>query len=553
MLTNLHVQNYALISKLEIELEKGFYVLTGETGAGKSILLGALSLLLGQRADVKSIKPDAEKCIVEGVFDISAYQLLPFFKENDIDYYAQCSLRREIHVSGKSRAFINDTPVSLNALKELGTSLIDIHSQHQNLLLADNNFQLDVLDVLAKHQVALDEYKHHYSAYKSMQTQLANLIENAERNKADEEYFRFQYNQLHEAKLKADEQEELEEELKVLTHAEEIKSGLYKIIQLLDADDMCILNSLKEATNIASSLTKIYSSSEESHKRLESCYIELKDLADELETRSEKIDFSPERLEQLNERLNLIYSLQQKHRVQSVAELLDIEKNLREKLDATEHSDEEIQALRQQIDEQLKKCLSIAERISSERKKAAKLLENNLIDRLGYLGMPNINFQVEFKRAEQPTSTGIDTIQFLFSANKKMPLQPVSQIASGGEISRLMLCIKALIAGAASLPTIIFDEIDTGVSGEIADKMGSIMLEMSQNMQVISITHLPQIAARGNGHFKVYKEDVNGKTTTNIKKLTQEERVLELAQMLSGAEITEAAISNAKALLKVKR
>ena len=553
MLTNLYVQNYALISKLEIELEKGFYVLTGETGAGKSILLGALSLLLGQRADVKSIKPDAEKCIVEGTFDISAYHLRAFFEKNDIDFYNQCSLRREIHVSGKSRVFINDTPVSLNVLKELGTFLIDIHSQHQNLLLADNHFQLNVLDVLAKHKSSLDTYKENYSAYKSMQSQLTNLIENAEKNKADEEYFRFQYNQLHEASLKENEQEELEEDLKTLTHAEEIKSGLYKIIQLLNTDDFCIVNSLKEAANTASSLTKVYHSAEEIHNRLDSCYIELKDLANELEGQSEQIEFNPEQLTQLNERLNLIYSLQQKHRVQSVAELLEIEKNLSEKLYATEHLDEEIQALQQQITEQLKKSLSVAEKISSERKKAAASLEKNLIDRLAYLGMPNINFHVEFKNTEQPTSTGIDDIRFLFSANKKMPMQSVAQIASGGEISRLMLCIKALIAENSSLPTIIFDEIDTGVSGEIADKMGRIMQEMSQSMQVISITHLPQIAAKGDGHFKVFKEDVNDKTISNIKKLTQEERILEIAQMLSGSEITDAAISNANALLSASK
>ncbi|MCD7971231.1 MAG: DNA repair protein RecN [Candidatus Azobacteroides sp.] len=551
MLTDLFIQNYALISRLEMQLGEGFYVLTGETGAGKSILIGALSLILGQRADIKTIKSNEDKCIIEASFNISAYQLQDFFEKNDIDYYEECILRREIHVSGKSRAFINDTPVSLTILKELASALIDIHSQHQNLLLSDNRFQMRVLDILSHNAGLLKDYGKAFTHYKFLQNQLREIIEQADKNKADEEYFRFQFEQLEAAKLSENEQESLEEEVATLTHAEEIKSGLYKIFQLLNREEAGVVSLLKDSTNIASSISKVYPAGEEILERLNSCYIDLKDLSDDLETRAERIEFEPERLQQITDRLNLIYSLQQKHRVSSIKELLEIELSLREKLHSIEYMDEDIEKLQKQIQEQLKETLSIAKKISGNRKKAATTLEKNLVERLAYLGMSNVKFHVEFTERETPNETGTDQVRFLFSANKSMPLHPVAETASGGEISRLMLCIKALIASATSLPTIIFDEIDTGVSGEIADKMGIIMEEMSRYMQVISITHLPQIAARGNGHFKVYKEEKDGKTYTNIKLLSQSERITEIAQMLSGAKITDAAISNAKVLLKI--
>ncbi len=549
MLTNLLVQNYALINQLEMRLGEGFYILTGETGAGKSILIGALSLILGQRADAKLIKQSEEKCIIEATFDISAYKLEYFFDENEIDYYEECILRREIHSSGKSRTFINDTPVSLNTLKELGTMLIDIHSQHQNLLLADNRFQLKVVDVLAENQTLLEEYNNQFVTYKNRINQLNKIKEEAEKSKSDEEYYRFQYNQLAEAKLQIDEQSELENEQELLSHSEEIKSTLFKINQILSNEEQGVINSLKEAVNISSNLQKIYPASNEIKERIESAYIDLKDLSNEIENKSENIEFNPEKLEQVNDRLNLIYSLQQKHHVQSIDELIDIEKDLEKKIYSVEHLDEEIAKLEKEINTQLSLVENIGEKLSKKRQKSAQRLEKDLTERLSYLGMPNVRFNIQFDKKEKPGNNGLDDINFLFSANKNAPLQPVAETASGGEIARLMLCIKALIANTTALPTIIFDEIDTGVSGEIADKMGVIMQGMSKYMQVISITHLPQIAARGSVHFKVYKEDSKDKTNTNIKQLTQKERITELAQMLSGAQITDAAISNAKALL----
>ncbi|MCL1943644.1 MAG: DNA repair protein RecN [Candidatus Azobacteroides sp.] len=549
MLTKLHVRNYALISRLEIDLKKGFYVLTGETGAGKSILIGALSLISGQRADSKSIKSSEDKCIVDATFDISSYHLNHFFEENDIDYNDECILRREIYASGKSRAFVNDTPVSLSTLKDLANALIDIHSQNQNQLLSDNRFQLKVVDALAGNQDLLNEYEIRYAGYKNLVHRLEKLTEEAEKSKADEEYDRFQYNQLSEAKLKEGEQAGLESELETHTHAEEIKSGLYKISRLLDGEESGVLNALRNAVNTASGLQKIYSSANEIKERIENAYIDLKDLSSEVETKTENIEFNPDRMDEINNRLNTIYSLQQKHRVQTIEELIAIEKSLGEKLYSSEHIEEQIALLQKEINEQLESVKTSGEKLSVNRKKAAAELEKNLIKRLSYLGMPNVRFSVDIEKKEKPGDNGLDDIRFLFSANKNIPLQPVAETASGGETARLMLCIKALIADATALPTIIFDEIDTGVSGEIADKMGIIMYEMSKYMQVITITHLPQIAARGDIHFKVYKEDTGDKTNSNIKQLTPEERITELAQMLSGAQVTDAAINNAKALL----
>ncbi|MDR2475228.1 MAG: AAA family ATPase, partial [Bacteroidales bacterium] len=455
MLTDLYIQNYALISKLELELGKGFYVLTGETGAGKSILIGALSLILGQRADVKSIKPGTEKCVVEATFDISAYSFSGFFEENDIDYYRQCSLRREVLASGKSRTFINDTPVSLSVLKDLAAQLIDIHSQHQNLLLSDSRFQLRALDDLSNHQPLLAEYSATFLTYRSIEDQLNELIVQAEKSKADEEYFRFQYNQLTEVKLSENEQVELEEEFNMLTHAEEIKSGMCKIGETLSGDGFSILQLLKETTQTAIALAKIYPSSEEIAARIETCYIELKDLAAEACAKAESVDFDPERLQQINDRLNQIYSLQQRHRVQTVAELLAIEHNLKERIYSVEHLDEQIEILRKRSENQLALLRASGEKISENRKKSAQLLEKNLEEQLAYLGMPTIRFTVDFERKNMPGANGLDEIKFLFSANKNMPLQPVAETASGGEISRLMLCIKALIANTTALPTII--------------------------------------------------------------------------------------------------
>lgn len=554
MLRSLYIQNYALIEKLDISFGAGFSVITGETGAGKSIILGAIGLLLGQRAEVKAIRQGASKCVIEARFDISAYGMEPFFEENELEYEEECILRREVYASGKSRAFINDTPASLVQMKELGEQLIDVHSQHQNLLLNEEGFQLNVLDILSHNDEQLSVYQSLYREWKQTQQDLADLIARAEQNKADEDYIRFQLEQLEEANLSAGEQEELEQETDTLSHAEEIKAGLFRVGQLLTSDEGGLLAGLKESLNTMLGLQKVYSPATELAERLESTYIELKDVSQEVSSQEEDVEFNPERLEEVNDRLNLIYTLQQKHRVTTVEELLALTEEYAAKLAAITSYDERIGELTTLCDTLYNKVKKQAAVLTKARTGAAREVEKQMASRLVPLGMPNVRFQVEMGMRKEPGVHGEDTVNFLFSANKNGALQSISSVASGGEIARVMLSIKAMIAGAVKLPTIVFDEIDTGVSGEIADRMADIMQEMGeQDRQVISITHLPQIAARGCAHYKVYKQDNETETNSHIRSLADEERVEEIAHMLSGATLTEAALNNAKALLGIKR
>jgi DNA repair protein RecN (Recombination protein N) len=554
MLRSLYIQNYALIEKLDISFGAGFSVITGETGAGKSIILGAIGLLLGQRAEVKAIRQGASKCVIEARFDISAYGMEPFFEDNELEYEEECILRREVYASGKSRAFINDTPASLVQMKELGEQLIDVHSQHQNLLLNKEGFQLNVLDILSHNDEQLSVYQSLYREWKQTQQDLADLIARAEQNKADEDYIRFQLEQLEEANLSAGEQEELEQETDTLSHAEEIKAGLFRVGQLLTSDEGGLLAGLKESLNTMLGLQKVYSPATELAERLESTYIELKDVSQEVSSQEEDVEFNPERLEEVNDRLNLIYTLQQKHRVTTVEELLALTEEYAAKLAAITSYDERIGELTTLCDTLYNKVKKQAAVLTKARTGAAREVEKQMASRLVPLGMPNVRFQVEMGMRKEPGVHGEDTVNFLFSANKNGALQSISSVASGGEIARVMLSIKAMIAGAVKLPTIVFDEIDTGVSGEIADRMADIMQEMGeQDRQVISITHLPQIAARGCAHYKVYKQDNETETNSHIRSLADEERVEEIAHMLSGATLTEAALNNAKALLGIKR
>ena len=553
MLRSLYIQNYALIEKLDISFSSGFSVITGETGAGKSIILGAIGLLLGQRADVKAIRVGASKCIIEARFDISAYGMQPFFEENELEYEEECLLRREVSASGKSRAFINDTPASLAQMKELGEQLIDVHSQHQNLLLNKEGFQLNVLDILSHNEEALSAYQHIFGAWKQAQQDLEALVARANQDKSDEDYIRFQLEQLEEAHLSAGEQEELEQEADTLSHAEEIKAGLYRVGQTLYSDEGGLLSGLKECLNTMLGLQRVYPVAGELAERMESTYIELKDISQEVSGKEDEIEFNPERLDEVNERLNLIYTLQQKHRVSTVGELLALTDEYAAKLSAITSSDEHIEELKARCDALYNKVKKQAAVLTKARTAAAREVEKQMAARLVPLGMPNVRFQVEIGARKEPGIHGADTVNFLFSANKNGALQSVSSVASGGEIARVMLSIKAMIAGAVKLPTIVFDEIDTGVSGEIADRMADMMQEMGDcNRQVISITHLPQIAARGRAHYKVYKKDSDTETNSHIRRLTDEERVEEIAHMLSGATLTEAALSNAKSLLDAK-
>lgn len=551
MLKSLFIQNFVLIDSLDIQFEKGFSVITGETGAGKSIILGALSLVLGQRADGKSIKKDADKCVIEAVFDIRQYSLEPFFLSNDLEYDAEsCILRRELYASGKSRAFVNDSPVSLAIMKELGTKLIDIHSQHQNLLLGDNRFQLRVVDVMAENEILLILYRKEYSRYQALKKELKELKEKAAQTKQEEDYIRFQLDQLEEAHLSAGEQEELEQEQETLSHAEEIKGTLYKVSQLLDGEEMGGVQLIKEAYSAADSLERYFPRAKEIGERLRTAYIDLNDLVSEIEMLKDDVEFNPERLDFVNERLNTIYSLQQKHHLNTVNELLQLQAQYEQQLNDINSFDEQIADLQRQLDASYRELLQQAAVLSGQRKIASEALAKQLVQMVMPLGMPNVRFHVDITPREEPDSDGMDEVCFLFSANKSGELQPVAQTASGGEISRLMLCIKAMIAGFTALPTIIFDEVDTGVSGDIADKMGNIMHDLGTKMQVFAITHLPQIAAKGQAHYFVYKTDVDDRTVTRIKRLDDDERVREVARMLSGASLTEASLANAKDLLR---
>ncbi len=553
MLKSLYIKNYALIDSLEMDFESGFSVITGETGAGKSIILGALSLILGQRADTKALKQGEAKCVIEGTFDVSAYDLKSFCEEAGIEYDPETYiLRREILSSGKSRAFINDSPVSLTEIRDLGNFLIDIHSQHQNLMLGDTHFQLQVVDSLSATGTLLKEYKQAFKIYRQAEKALHELQDVAAQNKADEDYFRFQYEALSEAKLAEGEQEELEQEQSTLNHAEDIKSALYKVYGLLSDDDKGIVTQLKDGLNAANSLAGIYQNAESIAQRLESAYIDLRDLSSETERWAGDVDFDPERSAFIEERLDQLYTLQQKHKVSTIAELIVIYNDLGVKLSNIDSYDQQIEELQKDLQGKQEKMLTLAEKLSKQRKSAAPKIEKQLINKITYLGMPNVRFECMITPKSHPDTTGIDDLQFMFSANKNVPLQPVADVASGGEISRVMLCLKSMIAGATALPTIIFDEIDTGVSGEVADKMGQIMNEFGQQMQVIAITHLPQIAAKGKSHYFVYKADDQTQTTTNLKRLSDKERIQEIAQMLSGSKITDAAIENAKEMLGIK-
>lgn len=551
MLKSIYIQNYALIEQLNICFEKGFSVITGETGAGKSIILGAIGLLLGQRADTKSIKNGASKCTIEAQFDIDSYHMEAFFQKHDLEYEPhECIVRRELQASGKSRAFINDSPVSLAILKELGEQLIDIHSQHQNLLLSHEKFQLEILDLLSCNNAEQTAYQKSFTKYQATCKKLKTLREETARNKAEEDYIRFQLEQLDDARLSSNEQEALEQESEMLSHAEEIKSGLYKIEQLIDGDESGILPQLKESLHTLRSIQHVFQPAQDLTNRLESCYIDLKDLLQEANKQEENVAFNPDRLSFINERLNLIYSLEQKHHVQNVNELIEITEQFRKRLLTITLADETISRLEAQLKNEYKDVLEKAAILTSKRQEAAQAVEKEMRPRLIPLGMPNVRFIVELSPRKEPDETGADNVTFLFSANKNGQMQPVASIASGGEIARVMLSLKALISRKTHLPTILFDEIDTGVSGEIADKMGNIMQEMGTHMQVISITHLPQIAAKGKCHYKVFKQDNETETQSNIRLLTPEERIEEIAHMLSGTTLTDAAISNAKELLK---
>jgi DNA repair protein RecN (Recombination protein N) len=550
MLKSLFIRNYALIDALDICFEDGFSVITGETGAGKSIILGALSLVLGERADTKSIQTGKDKCAIEAVFDLSTYHLERFFEENDLEYDAtECLFRRELHRSGKSRAFINDSPVSLAVMKELGDRLIDVHSQHRNLLLADTHFQLNVVDLIAQTREQLRKYRNEYQEYLSVCDALAGLKEKASTARNEEDYIRFQYGELSDAKLKAGEQEELEQEQETLSHAEDIKTALYKVTGLLDGENTSVVSSLKDALSVMEQLSACFPKANEYADRLRSAYFDINDLASETDVLKDDIEFNPERLAWIHDRLNTIYSLQQKHKLSSVADLIAKRDDFSAQLNAIDSFDEELDVLDKRRQDLYERLTEQAAGITRLRKSASEKIENQIIERMMLLGMPNARFQLLFTSKAKLSPDGIDEVAFLFSANKNEPLKPVAQTASGGEISRLMLCVKAMIAGYAALPSIIFDEIDTGISGEIADKMAGIMQDLGQKMQVITITHLPQIAAKGNAHYFVYKEDTPERTCTRIRRLDDPERIDEIARMLSGAKVTPSAVDNAKVLL----
>lgn len=553
MLQQLYIHNFTLIDKLDIHFSSGFSVITGETGAGKSIILGAIGLLLGNRADARLVKAGTDKCIVEAHFDISRYDMQQFFIDNDIDYEPDdCIMRRELRASGKSRAFINDTPVSLTTARELGEQLVDIHSQHQNLLLQKDDFQLSVVDIIANNSKELQQYRTTYREYSDTKAALKKLEEQIAANRANEDFLRYQAKELADANLVAGELTELEQEVETLSHTEDIKTALYSADEALSNDNVGIISSCKSVISRLSTITEVYPPVRELADRLDSAYIELKDIAHDISSLADNVDYDPQRLEVASSRLDALYSLQQKHHVETIEELIALRDNILHQLSHIDNADEELDALKAKVNELLAICTTKAKALTATRQKAAKKIEQQITDRLIALGMPNTRFEVRIE--EKPLSNdGADKPAFYFSANKNTPLQPVAQVASGGEIARVMLSLKAMISGAVKLPTIIFDEIDTGVSGRVAEMMAQIMKEMGDsNRQVISITHLPQIAALGSNHYKVEKTDTADGTTSTMRQLTPEERVTELAQMLSGSNITDAAIQNARSLLGFK-
>ena len=554
MLKHLYIKNFALIDILDLDLYPGFSVITGETGAGKSIVLGAIGLLLGQRADLKALKQGADRCMIEAHFDLSRYDLKPFFDENDIEYDANdCIIRRELTAAGKSRAFINDTPVQLSMLKELGERLVDVHSQHQNLLLNKQDFQMSVLDIIADDAKELADYKASYDAYHQAANELEALKEEIERNRQNVDFLQFQYQELEGARLNIGEQEELEQKSDTMTHAEDIKSALYTADNALQADETGIVSQMRSALNAMKGISRVFSEVEELATRMDSTYIELKDIAQEVGSLLGNVDFDPAELDHINERLDRLYDLQKKYHAEDTEGLIALRDSLKEQLDHIDNSDETLREREQQVEQLKAQCQQKADTLTKLRTKAAKKVETEMQQRLVPLGMPNIRFQVSISK-ENLAANGQDKVAYLFSANTSTPLQPVSQVASGGEIARVMLSLKAMISGAVKLPTIIFDEIDTGVSGKIAEKMAEIMYEMgSHERQVISITHLPQIAALGAAHYKVEKEETPQGTTSRMEILSPEERITEIAQMLSGSKVTEAAIQNAKQLLRLAK
>ena len=554
MLKHLYIKNYTLIDQLDIAFHSGFSVITGETGAGKSIILGAIGLLLGNRADSKQIKQGEKKCTIEAHFDLSNYGFESFFEEQDIDFEPEDTIvRRELTATGKSRAFINDTPVSLQMMRALGEQLIDIHSQHQNLLLQKDDFQLNVVDIIAQDNKELAAYRFAYQDYKEAERRLSDLKEQISKAQGNEEFVRFQFSELENAGLIEGRQEELEQESETLSHSEDIKTAFYETDNLLNDDDNGVIRKLGQSLDSLGNIEKVYPKAQELVQRLSSVHIELKDIAGEIGSEVENIDFDPSRLDSINQQLDLLNTLEQKYHVSTEKELIEIRDNIANQLKNIDNSDEELDLLEQEVKTKLTACEKQAEKLTALRRKAAKTVEEQMSSRLIPLGIPNVRFKVDL--SSKPLSLdGADKVQFLFSANTSTAMEPVAQVASGGEIARVMLSLKAMVSGAVKLPTIIFDEIDTGVSGKIAQKMAFIMQEMGDNnRQVISITHLPQIAALGSLHYKVEKEETTEGTRSHMRELTQEQRVNEIAQMLSGADVSDAALQNARELLDLSK
>ena len=551
MLKHLYIKNFTLIDELDISLYEGFSVITGETGAGKSIILGAIALLLGQRADSKTIKQGAEKCVIEANFDLARYHMQQFFDENDIEYDAgDCIIRRELTSAGKSRAFINDTPVALSMLKELGDQLMDVHSQHQNLLLNKQDFQLEVVDIIADDEMQLSKYQSTYNEYVKVEKKLGEMMLTIERNRENRDFLKFQYEELENAKLLEGEQEELEQRSETMEHSEDIKSALYTTDNALSAEQVGVIQSLRSSLSALRGIESVYPEVSELIERIDSSYIDLKDISQEISGLLESVDFDPAELDQVNSRLDRIYELEKKYHVETVEELISKREELHRQLEAIDNGDESLDVLKARRNELEAQAHKEADALTKLRTKSAKTIEAEMQKRLIPLGMPHVRFCIELTSTELGAN-GTDKVSFLFSANTSTPLQPISQVASGGEIARVMLSLKAMISGAVKLPTIIFDEIDTGVSGKTAEMMAQIMKEMgSHGRQVISITHLPQIAALGSVHYKVEKNETANGTTSKMRQLNDEERVREIAQMLSGSDVSEAAIQNAKELLK---
>ena len=553
MLKQLYIRNFTLIERLDMTFREGFSVITGETGAGKSIILGAIGLLKGQRADSKLIKRGADKCVIEAHFDLSRYGMEAFFIDNDVEYDPDdCIVRREITASGKSRAFVNDTPVPLSVLKELGEQLIDVHSQHQNLLLGTQDFQMEVVDIIADDRHLINDYRAAFDKYRLKQYQLDEMRRQIENNKANADFLQYQYDELSAASLVEDEQKELEALSNQMSHYEDIKTALYQADNALSGEGNGVTENLRTAINALHSIESVMPKAGELASRMDADYIDLKDIADEVEAQLDNVDFDPKRLDNINDRLDKIYSLEKKYHLDTVEQLIHMRDTLRKQLENIENGDGDLRILEGEVAKTHKEAEAKAATLSEARHKAARKIEKEISQRLVSLGMPNIQFVICLTSTDL-TPSGADKVAYMFSANKNVPLQPAAQVASGGEIARLMLSLKAMISGAVKLPTIIFDEIDTGVSGKIAERMAEIMCEMGNNeRQVISITHLPQIAAMGATHYKVFKEDKDDVTVSTMTMLSAEDRVREIAQMLSGSDISEAAINNAKALLKYK-